>query len=172
MVDSHPLHATKDGQKHPSDCRELPCARLAAHVRLMAKTPRPTPVARESMHTTVGKPKPLATSRVAAISPVQRCPLPSETPTDTRIRRLHLRKNAWWAWAPKHDPADDHLYDWLRLDNNLQQMLSSSLASLEVPPSSRKKTRQKPSPCPLRHPTPKPVRRQWMAQSGPASSPR
>ena len=131
---SHPLRAAKDGHRHSSDCPEFPCVQLAAHVRLMAKTPRPTLVARETVHTIVGKPKPLATSRVAAISPVQRRPLPSETPTDTRIRRLHLRKNAWWAWAPKHDPADDHLYDWLRLDNNLQQMLSSSLSSLEVPP--------------------------------------
>ena len=80
------------------------------------------------------KPTPLATSSIAAISPVQRRPLPSDIPTDTRIRRLHLRKNAWWAWAPRHDPADDHLYGWLRLDNNLQQQLSASLAGLEVPP--------------------------------------
>ena len=48
---------------------------------------------------------------------------------------MHLRKNAWWAWAPRHDPADDHIYDWLRLDNELQKQLSSSLASLEVPPT-------------------------------------
>ena len=64
----------------------------------------------------------------------RRCPLPSEVPADTRIRRLHLRKNAWWAWAPRHDPADDHLYGWLRLDSDVQQQLSASLASLEVPP--------------------------------------
>ena len=130
---SHSLLTAKYGLGRDSDCSI--CSHLSSHVRLMAKTPRPTPVARDALHTTVGKPKPLATSRIAAISPIQRRPLPSETPTDTRIRRLHLRKNAWWAWAPKHDPADDHLYDWLRLDNELQQMLSSSLASLEVPPA-------------------------------------
>ena len=48
---------------------------------------------------------------------------------------MHLRKNAWWAWAPQHDPADDHLYGWLRLDSDMQQQLSASLAGLEVPPA-------------------------------------
>ena len=129
---SHPLRNAKGGQGHDSDCSI--CSHLASHVRLMAKTPRPTPVARDALPTSLGKPRPWPRRALPPSPPSNAVLCPRKTPTDTRIRRLHLRKNAWWAWAPKHDPADDHLYDWLRLDNELQQMLSSSLASLEVPP--------------------------------------
>ena len=75
---------------------------------------------------------PSVTSRVASVAPVRR-PLPPDVAPDTRIRRLHLRKGAWWAWAPRHDPADDHLYGWLRLDDETQQLITSRLARLEVP---------------------------------------
>ena len=71
---------------------------------------------------------------VSSVTHVRR-PLPAEVPPDTRIRRLHLRKGAWWAWAPSHDPLDDHLYDWLRLDEETQQQISFRLARLEVPQS-------------------------------------
>ena len=77
---------------------------------------------------------PLSTSVVSSVTHVRR-PLPAEVPPDTRIRRLHLRKGAWWAWAPSHDPVDDHLYDWLRLDEETQQQISFRLARLEVPQS-------------------------------------
>ena len=77
---------------------------------------------------------PLSTSVVSSVTHVRR-PLPAEVPPDTRIRRLHLRKGAWWAWAPSHDPLDDHLYDWLRLDEETQQQISFRLARLEVPQS-------------------------------------
>ena len=77
-------------------------------------------------------PDPSATSHVASVAPVRR-PLPPDVAPDTRIRRLHLRKGAWWAWAPRHDPSDDHLYGWLRLDDEIQQQLTSRLARLEVP---------------------------------------
>ena len=80
-----------------TDCQMSGCFNLASNIRSAAKMPRPTPVPRDAPHTVVGKPKLLATSRIAAVSPVQRRPLPSEIPADTRIRRLHLRKNAWWA---------------------------------------------------------------------------
>ena len=77
---------------------------------------------------------PLSTSVVSSVTHVRR-PLPAEVPPDTRIRRLHLRKGAWWAWAPSHNPLDDHLYDWLRLDEETQQQISFRLARLEVPQS-------------------------------------
>ena len=78
-----------------------------------------------SIHTIIG----------SGITENVRRPLPAEVPPDTRIRRLHLRKGAWWAWAPSHDSADDHLYDWLRLDDETQQQISFRLARLEVPQS-------------------------------------
>ena len=115
-------------------CPDGKCQRELSKIRRAAESPAPPRVQRDEGLTGASKPTPLATSSIAAISPVQRRPLPSDAPTDTRIRRLHLRKNAWWAWAPRHDPADDHLYGWLRLDNNMQQQLSTSLAGLEVPP--------------------------------------
>ena len=39
----------------------------------------------------------------------------------------------WSVKHDRHDPSDDHLYDWLRLDDDIQQQLSSRLARLEVP---------------------------------------
>ena len=117
------------------NCPAKKCQRELDKIRRAAESPAPPRIQRNEALTAVDKPKPLATSSIAAISPVQRRPLPSEVPAGTRIRRMHLRKNAWWACVPQHDPADDHLYGWLRLDNAMQQQLSASLASLEVPPT-------------------------------------
>ena len=135
-----------------TDCQGIKCWLQVQKVRLADKSPHPPRVRRDALHTAINKPKPLATSSVAAISPVQRRPLPSEVSVDTRIRRLHLRKNAWWAWAPRHDPVDDHLYEWLRLDNEMQQQLSASLAGLEVPPTLEEKAPPKPAKCAIAAP--------------------
>ena len=99
------------------------------------RPPRPHPPRDTTEQPTVtasGSDYPSVTSRVASVAPVRR-PLPPDVAPDTRIRRLHLRKGAWWAWAPRHDPADDHLYGWLRLDDETQQLITSRLARLEVP---------------------------------------
>ena len=108
---------------HHSHCRS---ALETARALIEATPPQPLAVTFNS--------SPLSTSMVSSITHVRR-PSPAEVPPDTRIRRLHLRKGAWWAWSPGHDPADDHLYHWLRLDEEMQQQLSIRLARLEVPQS-------------------------------------
>ena len=116
---------TSDGE-----LKQLACATYPGVSPVM--TPRHSPTEAPDAPTPALFPDPSATSYVVSVVPVRR-PLSPDVAPDTRIRRLHLRKGAWWSWAPRHDPSDDHLYGWLRLDDETQQLLTSRLARLEVP---------------------------------------
>ena len=117
----------------PTDCPY--CASYMVAARKICKmAPRPHPprdATEQSPNAASDLDHPSATSRVASVAPVRR-PLPPDVAPDTRIRRLQLRKGAWWAWAPRHDPADDHLYGWLRLDDEKEAAFEQPMERLEL----------------------------------------